>query len=55
MASHSAWPALPRLRLYRDWLPNARPRRPDLAGDAMHPGTQFLGVLDPVPRAVAAE
>src|SRR4051794_17176310 len=55
MPPHAAGSALPSHRVDRDRLRDHRPRRPNLPSHVEHPAPQLLGILDLVPRAVAAD
>jgi hypothetical protein len=55
MPPHATWSALAGNRLNRDRLSNRRPRRPNLTSQVEHPSPQRFVILDPVPRAVAAD
>ena len=55
MGTLAACSALTVRRPDRDRLGDCRPRRPNLPGQIEHPRPQIVGILDPVPRAVAAD
>lgn len=54
LATNTAGPALPRLRLNSDRPTDVGPRRSNLPGQVEHPGPQLFGVFDLMPAPVAA-
>jgi len=55
MPPHAARAALSGLRTDRNRLAHVRPRLPNLPGQLEHPRPQLLGILDTLPRPVAAD
>src|SRR5271157_6524436 len=53
MATHPTDTTLRRFWIDHDRHRNLPPCRPNLTGQVQHPRPQVVGVLDPVPRAVA--
>jgi hypothetical protein len=55
MQPHPAGAALSHFRIHRDRHRNRRPRRSNLSRQLEHPRPQLAGVVDAVPRTVAAD